>query len=177
MIIHINGWPGVGKLTVAKIIAERLDARLIDNHLIVNPSAAIHEHGSPDYIRTNRRIREVLFDELAKAPREEVHVLTDALEDGSDICAEIFESLADLARLRGVPLLSVSLDCDPEENTRRLVSPDRAHKGKLRDVEILLDIRRAHTLMRPAFEHRLDLDTTGRSPDSVAEEIIAAAPR
>lgn len=177
MIIHINGWPGVGKLTVARIIAERLDARLIDNHLIVNPSAAIYEHGSPDYMRANRRIREVLFDELARAPREEVHVLTDALEDDSDFCTEVFEALAELARRRGVPLLSVSLDCDSDENARRLVSPDRAHRGKLRNVETLLEIRRVHTLMRPAFEHRLDLDTTGRSPDSVAAEIIAAAPR
>lgn len=30
MIIHFNGMPGVGKLTIARILAEKLDATLID---------------------------------------------------------------------------------------------------------------------------------------------------
>jgi broad-specificity NMP kinase len=34
VIVHLNGWPGVGKLTVARLLAPRLQARLIDNHLL-----------------------------------------------------------------------------------------------------------------------------------------------
>ena len=34
MIVHINGWPGVGKLTVAREVARRLSARLLDNHTL-----------------------------------------------------------------------------------------------------------------------------------------------
>ena len=30
VIIHINGYPGVGKLTIAKILAEKLGARLLN---------------------------------------------------------------------------------------------------------------------------------------------------
>jgi shikimate kinase len=34
LIIHLNGWPGVGKFTVARLLSEQLGARLIDNHLL-----------------------------------------------------------------------------------------------------------------------------------------------
>jgi shikimate kinase len=34
MIIHINGYPGVGKLTIGRIVAEQLGGRLLDNHSV-----------------------------------------------------------------------------------------------------------------------------------------------
>ena len=46
MIIHINGFPGVGKLTIAKILAEKLGARLLDNHSIYNVALALTEFKS-----------------------------------------------------------------------------------------------------------------------------------
>ncbi|WP_284388078.1 hypothetical protein [Devosia yakushimensis] len=34
MIIHLNGWPGVGKLTIGRLLAADLGARFIHNHLL-----------------------------------------------------------------------------------------------------------------------------------------------
>ncbi len=41
MIIHFNGWPGVGKYTVAKIVANRLGLRFLDNHTLLNIAIAL----------------------------------------------------------------------------------------------------------------------------------------
>ena len=60
MIIHINGWPGLGKLTVARIVAERLCAHLVDNHVILNPALAIADHGSAAFTKITQEIRRML---------------------------------------------------------------------------------------------------------------------
>jgi cytidylate kinase len=47
MIIHFNGWPGVGKYTVAKIVANRLGLRFLDNHTLLNIAIALTDRGTP----------------------------------------------------------------------------------------------------------------------------------
>ncbi len=43
MIIHINSYPGVGKLAIGKILQKRLQGRLLDNHSIYNVALALTE--------------------------------------------------------------------------------------------------------------------------------------
>jgi shikimate kinase len=40
MLINLNGWPGVGKLTVGRILAKTLGGRLLDNHTLLNVASA-----------------------------------------------------------------------------------------------------------------------------------------
>jgi hypothetical protein len=47
LILHINGWPGSGKLTIGRIVAGRLGARLLDNHTVLNPAEALFERDDP----------------------------------------------------------------------------------------------------------------------------------
>ena len=117
--------------------------------LIVNPATAIAEHGSAEFTSITRDIRSSLFRHMAKAPPGEIYVLTDALEEGGSVAEEVFDALDTLAARRGVPLLLVSLECDAEENVRRLVTETRGELHKLRDADILMGYRRTLTLMRP----------------------------
>jgi shikimate kinase len=48
MIVHLNGWPGVGKLTVGRKLAPMLNARLLDNHTLHNVALAICDFDSPE---------------------------------------------------------------------------------------------------------------------------------
>ena len=175
MIVHINGWPGVGKLTVGRIVAERLGAHLVDNHVILNPALAIADHGSAAFTEITQEIRRMLRRHMAQAPPSEVFVLTDALEEGGAVTEEIFDRVVELAESRGVPLLSVCLDCDVEENVHRLGTEERLEMGKLTDVEVLMGLRSTVKLLRPEVPHRLDLDTTEMAPEAVAEEVVRAA--
>jgi hypothetical protein len=77
-----------------------------------------------------------------------------------------------LSERRESPLVLAALDCEAEENARRLLSPERANLGKLGNTEILSGIRSTLELMRPPAEHRLDLDTTEMSAESTAGAII-----
>ena len=164
MIIYINSWPGVGKLTVGRIVAERLGARLVHNHLILNPAFAITEHGSAAFIELTRKIRRLLLEFMEQMPEGQSFVLTDALA-----------GVQRLAERRGTPLLSVCLDCEPQENARRLTAAGRVEMGKLTAVEVLMGFRKALTLLRPEVPHHLDLDTTHMTPEDAAEAIIGAA--
>jgi cytidylate kinase len=66
MILQINGWPGVGKLTVGRIIAKELGGRLLDNHTIYNPAFALTEFRSPAFYDTVRAVRDVAFQRAAE---------------------------------------------------------------------------------------------------------------
>jgi hypothetical protein len=89
VIIHINGWPGVGKLTVARLLVEQLDARLVHNHLMVNPAEAVFGRGA-GYARLLGRLRDVMYDEMASAAPGQRFVLTDALERDSELSEDVF---------------------------------------------------------------------------------------
>ena len=76
---------------------------------------------------------------------------------------------------RRVPLLEVTIECELEENVRRLAAESRVAHRKLRDAGVLRRIRDEVVLLRPDVPHRLELDTTDMSPERAAAEIVAAA--
>ena len=48
VIIHINGWPGVGKSTIGKLLAEKIGARFIHNHVLHDVALVCAGHGYED---------------------------------------------------------------------------------------------------------------------------------
>jgi adenylylsulfate kinase-like enzyme len=50
-LLWLNGFPGTGKLTVAKALLETLGDRMIiiDNHQLIDPVAAKFSRDHPDY--------------------------------------------------------------------------------------------------------------------------------
>jgi hypothetical protein len=76
MLININGWPGSGKLTVARIVAQRLNARLLDNHTILNVASAVTKQGTPQFYETARAVRRIAFDRILELPAHTPVVLT-----------------------------------------------------------------------------------------------------
>ncbi|MBB2840848.1 UNVERIFIED_ORG: gluconate kinase [Rhizobium etli] len=117
-IVHINGWPGTGKLTVGRLLAKGLGARLIDNHMLLNPAEALFARGNPLHESLREQIRRAVFDHAARADPAESFVFTDALSDDADDSA-MFSWYLDLAAARGADLVALLLDCAPEENARR----------------------------------------------------------
>ena len=64
MIVHINGHPGVGKLTIARELVALIGGRLLDNHSIYNVALALTERKSEPYFRALRGVRKIAFDPL-----------------------------------------------------------------------------------------------------------------
>ncbi|MEM7490792.1 MAG: nucleoside kinase, partial [Pseudomonadota bacterium] len=121
-VIHLNGWPGCGKRTFGRVLADRIGGRLIDNHLILDPAVALFPRRSPEAAALREAVRDVVHGAALTLPNNIPLVLTDALSEDDHHLA--VPSIAFAAR-RGAPFLPVLLDLDAGENARRLTAPER----------------------------------------------------
>ena len=96
--IHINGYPGVGKLSIARVVAERLGGKLHDNHTLLNHAAALFGRGTVPWKRLRLDLRSMVFE--AAIAVEEPLLLTDALGDSPEEIA-MLDAVVRLAEARG----------------------------------------------------------------------------
>lgn len=164
-IIHINGFPGIGKLTIARKLVELLsplNAKLVHNHLLIDPAGAILPRTSKDYQPLRRSIRAAVFDTLATSSDtfDSVYVFTDFQSD-DEVGSAVMQEYATMAARRGCALIPVNATCSEDENMRRLVSVERAQHGKLVDKEIVAHIRNGPAIHQwPENPYNLELDLT-----------------
>ncbi|CAN5701336.1 hypothetical protein BH10PSE5_BH10PSE5_34310 [soil metagenome] len=171
MIIHINGYPGVGKLTVGKILAAQLGGRLLDQQAMYDVAFALAEFRTTAWDEIARGVRDVAFRGVeAIAPSIPI-ITTNACSD-SDWGREIWAAMLATAGRRGSPFLVVSLACSPEENARRVQSEDR-RGGKMSDPLALEAYRQNWRLLEDGGDGLLRLDCTSLSPDVTAQRIAA----
>lgn len=73
-LVLLNGYPGVGKLSVARTLRSKIQdvltspTRLIDNHLIIDPAQAVHPGRGPEHKAFRTRLRHAILDELKTLP-------------------------------------------------------------------------------------------------------------
>ncbi|MGD9919972.1 MAG: nucleoside kinase [Pseudorhodoplanes sp.] len=168
MIIHLNGWPGIGKLTIGRVLAERLGARLVDNHLLHDVAIRCAGLQDPQRWPLYEAVRIAAYDVLANRPASETFVMTNALCVNAPREIEAWRHVVDLAVKRNAVLIPVVLGGGLEENMRRLQSPDRVGR-KLTDPRALAAFMSSGRLQKPDVPELLELDTTGLfPPDSAA---------
>jgi predicted kinase len=170
MIIELQGHGGVGKATIARILAERLGARLLDNHTIYNPAFAVTDFRSPAFYETVRLVRTVAFGRAADLPADVPVILTIAPGLNREWGREWQAAARALADRRGVPLLAVHLACSPEENRRRIASPERALLRKATDGA-LVDTGPDRPALLDHADAVLELDVTSLRAEAAADAI------
>ena len=171
MIIHLNGWPGVGKFTIGSALAAAMPARLIHNHLLHD--VAINCTGLNDQQRwpLYDAVRELAYSALAERPKSEKFIMTNGLcvHRVREVIA--CNHVVDLAIKRHVPLVPVVLEADLEENMRRVQSADRVGR-KLSDPTILRSMSRSDVIQRPKVPELLVLDVTLLTAAEAAKAIV-----
>jgi len=172
MIIHLNGWPGTGKLTIAREVARELEARLLDNHALHDVALRLCDQYTNEYWELYYQVRDVAYRRVRALPPDEAIVMTNALTLESDREREAWAAVKALALNRGVPLVAVTLQCSLDENVRRIASEGRRHR-KLTDPAPLIEWRSRFTLLTDGSVPSLTIDNTNCGPDQVAKEIVA----
>ncbi|EKV04269.1 Chromatin associated protein KTI12 [Penicillium digitatum] len=173
-IVHLNGFPGVGKLTIARYLAKQLpSAKLVHNHLLINPADAVLHRTQPGYQTLRRGIRNSIFSALINEPAtfDTTYVFTDFQSDdelGATVCAEYLAT----AEARHAALVPILLFCDEKTNMQRLVSSDRELHAKLTDVELVTQFRREGDVHRfTGHPNYLEIDVSNFTPDEAAKQI------
>lgn len=141
MIVVLNGYPGVGKLTIGQELAGLLSGKLLDIHTIYNLAFSMTEFKSPAFYDTIEKIEAIAHDLVQKLPQQTPVVLTTVLAGDSDWADQEWRRIEELGRIRG-PLCVVHLDCELNENIRRIQSSGRGAKRKPQDPEM---VRRNHS--------------------------------
>lgn len=171
MIVHLNGWPGSGKLTVAREVARKLEARLLDNHTLHDVPGRLCDRHTNEYWELYYQVRDAAYKRVRALPSGEVLVMTNALALESEREREAWAAVKALAADRGVPLVAVTLQCSLDENVRRIASEGRRHR-KLTDPLPLIEWRSTLTLLVDRSVRSLTIDNTNLSPDQAADEIV-----
>ncbi|GLQ57169.1 hypothetical protein [Devosia nitrariae] len=173
MLVNINGWPGVGKLTTAMELSLLVDGRLLDNHTILNVGKAVTVEGSAEFYALVRAVRSLAFDAILALPPKEPVIFTNVVARGgtSGFLEENWQAIIKLAEARCCDLYSVTLTCAPDENARRIVREDRALSRKQRDPELLVELANERVLFDDGATHRMTIDNTSLSPRETAIRI------
>jgi hypothetical protein len=131
-VIILNGYPGVGKLTIARCISAILAERdrpctLVHNHELIDPVAATHPERNEQHYALRKQYRKERFDELASEFQASTILLTVCLgRSNADINVGL-EHL-NIALLRRVRVHWINLICtDLDEHKKRVTSHERIY--------------------------------------------------
>lgn len=149
MIIAVTGTPGVGKTTVSKLLSERLGY---------------------DYVS----VKDFALERgLGEPAGDEVEIDVDALAKEAGAAFQGEDVVIDGHLSHHVPAdLVVVLRLHPKDVAERLKARGYPRKKLAENVEAeLIDVILVEALERN--ENVLEVDTTGKTPEEVVEEILA----
>lgn len=171
MLVVLNGYPGVGKLTIAQELASRLGGRLLDIHTVYNVAFALTEFRSPEFMEAVEQIEAIAYGLVRRLPDRTPVVMTTVLAGDSAWGHAEWNRIADLGRNRP-PFCVVHVHCDLDENIRRIEAEGRGAKRKPRDPDMA---RRNHREAKPLLgkdaANMLEIDVTQLSPAAAATAI------
>jgi hypothetical protein len=168
-LLFIYGPVASGKLTIARLVAERTGLPLFHNHLIVDAVAAVFPFGSQEFIR----LRERFWLETISTAAETGQSLIFTFAPEATVADDFPDRVSRLVEKAGGQVIYVALDVEPDEQERRLVDPTRDAFGKLRSPEILRAYRNSMAACMQAIPlPSMRVDTGAATPEQAADAIL-----
>lgn len=168
-LIVLHGPPAVGKLTVARELAELSGWRLFHNHLVVDALLAVFEFGSAPFIELRERM---WFDVFSAASRARVEGLIFTFNPESTVSESFLPRLVHESRDRGDSLLFIELTCTEEEIERRLSTISRQNSRKLTSLELYRKLKREGAFDRPVMPKSEFSFATDKNPPAESARCI-----
>jgi len=182
-IVHLVGFPAVGKYTIAKEVAQLAERQgehfvVIDNHHTNNVIfAALDVDGvrklPPGVWDRVREVREALLRTIEElSPREWSFIFTNVLTEHDPGDAEVADRLVSLAARRSSPYVPIRITCETEELLRRVANADRRERLKWIDPDGVRSYVGATQLISLGEHAPIDIDVTYLSPVEGARQIL-----
>ena len=166
--VLLYGPPAVGKLTVARELAELTGFKVFHNHVSVDLAEEIFTRKGPSFGRTVKALNQVVFQEAAQTDVNLIFTFVYAYpQDDPEMrwLLGIFEE-------SGARTLLVQLTCDQETLKARLTESSRQAYGKIKDAKTLAELLTTYDLFTPyPAAPSLQLDTTDTPPHETAAAI------
>jgi ClpX C4-type zinc finger protein len=170
-LIFLFGLPGVGKLTVARELANLTGFKLFHNHLTVDLVGSLFEFGSQPFVELREKIWLAVFSEAAATGLSGL-IFTFAFD--RTVRSTFIEHTREVIESSGSEILFVELRCSTEELESRIEHPSRKKFGKLSDVEGFRQLKEAGAFVDPGIpDDRLVVETTSLSPSDAANLIVS----
>tara|TARA_B100001750_G_scaffold246485_1_gene268983 strand:- start:2453 stop:3034 length:582 start_codon:yes stop_codon:yes gene_type:complete len=177
-VLLLNGYPGVGKLTVAEELARHINGlHVIDNHMLNNPIfALVRENGTTEIPsqawESIRNIRKIVLTALSSYASPNLNfVFTNCLAEEDQDDVNIYDQIKESAEQSQRLFIPVLLTCSLEENKKRITAENREAKMKMRDANNIAEMREDFTLVGKNHPHAAFFDTTNLSPQDTAVKV------
>jgi hypothetical protein len=168
VFVLLIGFPGVGKLTIAKELRALISAKIVDNHWFNNPILQLlDEDGTaplPKGIWEHTgEVRQAVLNAIANYSSPIANfVFTHAGVEGEERSTRTYQQFVEAARRCHAVFVPIRLLCAEEELARRVSSPARSEHLKSINVETSR-IRSKHSqVLDIPHHHTLTLDVTPR---------------
>lgn len=177
VLVLLLGFPGVGKLTIARELGLQLPARVVDNHWINNPVLRLLDDDGygklPDAVwEQTAKVRQAILDTIATLCDPQANfVFTNAGIHGDPRSVASYRQVSDTADRRQAIFLPVRLVCEEDELVRRISSPERRERLKSVDVEAAQLRFRTASVLDPGHPDGITLDVTNSTPAESARSI------
>ncbi|HKP86516.1 MAG TPA: AAA family ATPase [Blastocatellia bacterium] len=168
-LLFIHGWPGVGKLTVARELARLTGYKVFHNHLTVDLLLSVFEFGSAPFVELREQIWIGVFKRAAES-RLPGLIFTFVFE--KTVRQSFAEDAVDAVEANGGEVLFVELRCRRDELERRLVNPSRQQFGKIQSVSELKSLEAKGVIQTPTLPRpNLVIDNSELSSSETARLI------
>ena len=166
-LVFIHGAPAVGKLTVARELAELTGFRLFHNHLTVDLVSSVFAFGSEPFVALRE---EIWLSTFREAARHDVSLIF-TFNPERTVRERFIQDTLNVVGEAGGTVTFVELTCSEDELKRRIEDVSRKEFGKLPSVEQYRSLKDSGAFHFPKLPNGLSLDTTDRSPAESARLI------
>ena len=167
-LVFIYGPPASGKLTVAIELAKLTGFKLFHNHVSIQFVQSVFEFGTKTFWRLTGKYRLEMLEEAAKEGIDTIFTFVYSKGEDDKFVKHVLQKV----RSSGGQVCLVRLHCDRKELVRRVKASTRRKIGKIGTEKMLSDLFRRHNLdLEIPFQRSVSIDTTNRTPRSVAKSI------